>query len=274
MKKDKKYIEKIITLPYISCESIYFNDVVRTHWHDKYELEFFDSGSGIAKINNTEFEVKKGVGYFILPPDTHEYTPITSAKVYTLSFPQHIIENKDLKFFFEKNESIIFQLNDDELEWFKILWKRIKYEIESTLPFSQINAVNLLESLLISIARKNEKVYVKSNYPAQIHNALSYIHAHFTENISLSDVAASLFISNEHFSRVFRQYTDSTFSEYLLSVRLNHAKRLLTSTQLSITQIAESSGFNYNSYFSKAFKNYYGETPAEYRKKIKDSTGI
>ena len=52
MKKDKKYIEKIITNPNINCDSKYFIDVVRPHWHDKYEIEFFESGSGIAKINN------------------------------------------------------------------------------------------------------------------------------------------------------------------------------------------------------------------------------
>ena len=99
--------------------------------------------------------------------------------------------------------------------------------------------------------------------------ALEYIHAHFNENISLSDVADQLYLSPEYFSRLFKEVTGGNFSIYLINYRLNEAKNLLINTDLRITDISFRIGYNNHSYFSRLYKKYMGMTPEEERKKVR-----
>ena len=103
-----------------------------------------------------------------------------------------------------------------------------------------------------------------TNY--HIQQAVNYIEKHFKEDISAADTAAMVGLSREHFSRIFREYTGVTFKQFLISLRLAVAYRLLVGTELSTMDIALSAGFPDSQNFSRHFKRRYGCPPAEYRK--------
>ena len=84
-------------------------------------------------------------------------------------------------------------------------------------------------------------------------------------DLSLSDIAAQFNISEEHFCRVFKEYTGYRPFEYLNLVKLQKAKELLKNTSLSIGEVCIESGFESHSYFSMLFKRSNGCTPGEYR---------
>lgn len=99
-----------------------------------------------------------------------------------------------------------------------------------------------------------------------IEAARKYIEKNLNKNMSRSEVAQQIHLSEEYFSRLFKQETGYTFKDYLMMVKMEAAKDFLSKTQLSVSIIASKVGYSNFSYFSHTFKNYTGVTPQEYRK--------
>ena len=99
-----------------------------------------------------------------------------------------------------------------------------------------------------------------------IENAKKYIEANYRSQLNYRDVAREIFISPSYFLSLFKQETGTTFVDYLTSVRMEEAKRLLHSTDLPVTQIAYDLGFNNSNYFSNIFRKTVGVSATEFRK--------
>ena len=102
------------------------------------------------------------------------------------------------------------------------------------------------------------------NNPA-IRRAIRYIRQHYTEDLSLEEVAGSVKLSPAYFSSLFRRCTGNGFKNYLNHLRVEESKRLLADTDEAIVDIAMSMGFGDQSYFTKVFKKYTGLSPNQYR---------
>lgn len=100
----------------------------------------------------------------------------------------------------------------------------------------------------------------------RVHQVLSWVEEHYSEAISLTDVADQLSVSREYFCRLFRQSMGITFQQYLTGIRLNHAYQDLLHTDTPISEIMEMNGFTNQKKFNASFKNLYGHTPSEVRK--------
>ncbi|MFR2956682.1 MAG: helix-turn-helix domain-containing protein, partial [Lachnospiraceae bacterium] len=98
-----------------------------------------------------------------------------------------------------------------------------------------------------------------------------YINEHFTENLTLEEVASLAGFSKYHFTRLFRQYADTSFYKYLNQRRIDHAKTLLLDPGLSVIEVALASGFSSLSAFLRMFKLLNHCTPTEYRSMYRDS---
>lgn len=92
-----------------------------------------------------------------------------------------------------------------------------------------------------------------------------YIHDHYKKEITLTRAASEVHLSPAYLSRIFKQQTKTSFTEYLTKYRLQEAKKLLLNTDLTIDDIACLVGYNNNSYFSAVFKRYENLTPSEFR---------
>ena len=99
-----------------------------------------------------------------------------------------------------------------------------------------------------------------------IREAKKYISEHFTEPISLEMVSENAGFNTAYFSSMFKKETGMTFTEYLLSKRMDKAKELLKNTKSSVADICESVGYSDVKYFSKNFAKYTSLKPNEYRK--------
>lgn len=99
-----------------------------------------------------------------------------------------------------------------------------------------------------------------------IRQAVAYIDQNFSKPLKLEDVAAVVFLSPHYFSELFAKELQVTFSDYILKVRLDEAKRLLIHTNMNIAEIANTVGYADSRYFSKLFKKQIGVMPKEYRK--------
>ncbi len=107
--------------------------------------------------------------------------------------------------------------------------------------------------------------YIPSRNSELIKKAMLYISEHFSNPLTLEEVAAYVHLHPSYFSTLFKSSTGSSFKEYLNMVRIEESKRLLSNTDYSIIDIAVAVGFEDQSYFSKVFKKYTGLTPKQFR---------
>lgn len=98
---------------------------------------------------------------------------------------------------------------------------------------------------------------------------ISFVNEHYTEKLSLEDVACHVGFSREYFCRFFKQHMGITFLRYLNEVRISHAGRLLSSTDLSVSEVMNESGFTNQTLFNRLFKEIYGMTPRQARNHTK-----
>jgi len=98
---------------------------------------------------------------------------------------------------------------------------------------------------------------------------INYIHANFSENLSLEKLSEISCISISALERRFKKHLGRTPSQYINEVRLREARRLVIETDIPISQIAFQCGFIDPSYFSKRFCKTYGKPPSKLRKKAK-----
>ena len=111
----------------------------------------------------------------------------------------------------------------------------------------------------------NVRVYKQKEYIQKFNDVMDYIDAHYMDELTLEDVASTIGFSKYHFTRLFKQYTNTTFYDYLSFKRIKVAENLLMQPDLSITEVALQSGFSSISTFNRCFKQQKNCTPSEYR---------
>ena len=119
------------------------------------------------------------------------------------------------------------------------------------------NALNDFIELVYSIQDKKRV--------SQIKPAIDYIQQHYTEPLSLDEIAHIAHLSVSRLSHIFKEQTGATRVDYLTNVRVEHAKELLISTNNNCTEICFESGYNNQSYFTRTFKEIVGVTPRQFR---------
>lgn len=90
----------------------------------------------------------------------------------------------------------------------------------------------------------------------------------YSQNIKIQNFSGKYFFSKEYLSRIFKAKYQYGIYEYLLIVRMERAKELLSDPSLQIHDIAGRVGYSDSNYFSKAFKTYFNVSPTEYRKTL------
>ncbi len=95
--------------------------------------------------------------------------------------------------------------------------------------------------------------------------AMAYLEEHCTEHIALKDVAAHVFVSQWHLSKLINRHMNKNFFDILNHLRIEKAKELLKDPSLKVHEVAEHVGFADVAHFSKNFKRLTGKSPVEYR---------
>lgn len=156
-----------------------------------------------------------------------------------------------------RNPSFIPIISASKFTDYDILEQIETSESLSILQKKVYASVNYLIGELIC-SMKNKDDYV-------IQKAKEYIHKNYTDDLTLNDVAAHVFLNGNYFSTLFKQKTGIAFRNYLRNLRIEKAKELLTTTNLRIYEVALKVGYNEHSHFVRAFKSVTGISPGQYR---------
>ena len=121
----------------------------------------------------------------------------------------------------------------------------------------------IIEDELMAVLGKYERL---GRYSEQIVNAISIIHAEYSEKLTLNYLASKIHINPAYLSRKFHEEVGMGFSEYLNEFRLKEAQRMLVEyPDLSISTVSERCGFNSQHYFSQIFRKMTGQSPRDFR---------
>lgn len=124
--------------------------------------------------------------------------------------------------------------------------------------------VNILTTICTESGKAEDDTSALSG---KLKSILHYLDEHYTENISLDQLAEQFFISKYYLSREFKKEYGTTIIQYVLAKKITNAKELLRYSNHSIEEIARLCGIDDASYFNKVFKKMEGCTASEYRKK-------
>lgn len=243
------------------------------HFHDVYEIYYMNAGTRNYFINDANHPVSEGNLVLIKPYDLHKTmdTGIGHSRVLInfnrefLPFHQidEIIEacfstSKVLSFDFAMQNHI------DELV------RKMIIEADSQKVHFYPRLQSQMVELLIEIAR-----YLKENQKAdanitpanqKIYEIIQFLKANYDRNLSLEDLSHEIFISQYYMTRLFKKTTGFTIIEYIHSLRIIEAQRLLKETSKKVIDIAQTVGFSNISNFGKVFKALTGISPLSYRK--------
>jgi len=128
------------------------------------------------------------------------------------------------------------------------------------------------EELNAVLEKFGEKGALQPVYSPLINRALKILEHHYSDRLSLAELAAALYVNPSYLSRRFKAEVGQSYSQYLIKIRLKNVKKLLVSCpDLSIAQIAAQTGFTSQQHLSALFRRSTGLSPREYRKKSRDA---
>jgi AraC-like DNA-binding protein len=131
--------------------------------------------------------------------------------------------------------------------------------------------VKLLEIFATHLSEMSNHIVVQqaNAEPPMITRAKQYIQDHHAEELSLGQVAKAVNTSTFYFCKMFKKFTGVNFTEYVSRIRIECARNLLLNPNLRISEIAYEVGFQSLTHFNRVFKSVVGESPTEYRSRLK-----
>ena len=126
---------------------------------------------------------------------------------------------------------------------------------------------NLQYHMVLDYTEQVERIRFGKSSSKLALDVSDYVRRHLSEAISTEAIARELFISRPYLASKFKKETGETLTDFILKEKTEEAKRLLRYTSKTATMIGAYLGFSSLSHFSRVFKKYTGQSPAEYRKK-------
>lgn len=225
-----------------------------------FQILYTKSGSGTLRVDGRELAQTAGCIFFLSPGIPHEYLPTDGLweTAWVVFRGQHLSEMmKELGF-----GSWHYRENAD-LSACEGIFRRILSAAGDPLNGGERCSLLIYEYIL---EVRSLLVSGRSSAGAA-GGALEYMDANFSRDITLEELAALTGVSLQHFCRVFRAQTGMRPMEYLAHRRVAEAKRLLSTTELSVGEISSLSGYSNPTYFGTVFRRIEGTSPSEYRRK-------
>lgn len=259
-------------------------NTVEWHWHHEFEAGIIRSGHLTSMINQEEFHLSEGDGFFINSEVLHADWDFenNSCQLDSIVFHPRLIGGSHDCIFWQNYINPILHnrafhglsLRHDNPQDQPLL-NLIRSSIDLCDQQSdgyEFPVRNNLSDLLYHIYKlqcqyKSGLSETMIRNEERIKSMISFIESHFQQNITLQEIADSASVSKSECIRCFNKSIGRTPIQFLKEFRLQKAAVLLHSTDMTISDIAFSCGFFEMSYFTRSFRALYNTTPTEYRRK-------
>ena len=236
----------------------------------EYQLVYITRGAGCFESTHCSVTtIQEGTIFLLFPGEWHRFKPDTKTgwDEYWVGFEGKIPENLLQKDFFPIEEPALRTgLHENILQLFKQIIEVTRHEKAGYQPLVS-GAVLYLLGIIFSLV-KQQSLPADDAVGAIMSKARMLLRSSDYKNVSIETVADELGVSYSWFRKTFKAYTGMAPGQYLLQLRIEQAKQLLTDLSKSVKQIASDLNFESAFYFSALFKRKIGLSPEQYRKKL------
>lgn len=219
-------------------------------------------GVGEVEYCGKSFELKSGDGILIDCRKPHYYCAVEDWKVAVLHIYGPLAEHYSDEYI--KSGQLVF--NEAVSGRFHRYVEQLLEIYESPSLHRDLRAHHAIDGLLLYLTVLSANLAIhKQDVPKAVQQAMKHIEEHFTQQISLDDLAAITRSDKYHLAKMFKRYTGFSPHNYLILLRINQAKSLLKTTTLPANKIAHQVGIHDINNFNYLFKKRVGMTPIQYR---------
>lgn len=236
------------------------------HRHEYFEIEIVLSGSAKQNLNGEMYDLKRGSVYFLTNTDFHELIITEPLLNYNISMNLLSVSPEFMKKSLSATQRVFVPAPDQ----FKRLCLLAELIEETSSNYRNTNpsySRMLLSCLLLQMSELfDSDIKNKIGVSSVIQNVILYLHANFRNNPSLDEVADFAQLSRNYLSNLFKKEIGMTLIRYCAALKIGYAKRLLSITDMPITDICFDCGFNSIPNFIRTFNLHTGCSPQKYRK--------
>ena len=247
------------------------------HWHDAVEILYGLEGSTTVGVVDRPYTLSEGDILIIGSGESHCLFPADyRAKRLVLMFEPSVLLGNG---YFAGERDCFSGIERHSSQWDPLIRQKIyracmtiEQEYNRRLPGWQQQIVGQLMLMASDVIREVPKAALSATVQRDdsLRRVLGYLSEHFLEPVTLRDCAAALGFNPSYLSGMFALRTGAPFHRYLLNLRLKKAEWLLASGELPVSEVALESGFSSDKTFYRVFREQYGLSPGDYRKKLRD----
>ncbi|MBQ8985919.1 MAG: AraC family transcriptional regulator [Lachnospiraceae bacterium] len=253
-------------------------DYLSAHWHDSLELVYILNGNADFFLEGTEHKLVPGEFIVTDANQIHEarctHTYMMIVLRYDDDLIQRLMGNKRNFQIICSRAELTDELVPAYLEICECLKKLAPLHVKQPKGYliaEQSIALDILYRLIkdFSIPLYKEDLPEPSRNQLRIKEIVSYIDKHYMESLSLEQIADVFGLNSAYFSRMFRQNIGIPFTQHVNHVRLTHIYHDICTTDEPVLEILDKHGFTNYKLFSRMFKEMYGDTPREIRRRAR-----
>lgn len=256
---------------------------VSLHWHEQMEIIYIKKGSGKVSVNLKPYHVTGGSIIPVLPGELHAIEGDSGVRMEyeNIIFSLSLLDSSDSNDWCRRH--VLDPLRNRTLQFDRPIPPGTDFYCEAASSLDAADAACekrlpgyslivksqlflFVHSLYTHKHRGAELKKTDNAHSDKLKALLLYVRDHYGEQINVNDAAAITGYSSPHFMKLFKKETGQTFVTFLNEYRLAAATYFLRETQDSISNIAETCGFDNLSYFIRSFHKKYGVSPGAYRK--------
>ncbi|MFZ4581160.1 MAG: AraC family transcriptional regulator [Paludibacter sp.] len=245
----------------------YFFNVDKGRILNEFQLLYITNGNGVFTFGNDKHStlISEGKMFFLMPGVWHTYKPIEKSgwNEYWIGFKGEIIDKIVTEGFF-LNRHPVFNIGLNE-RIVDLYMKAIEIANEERAGYQQALSGIVMHILGLMYYRDKTRNFQDEDLISKINKAKVLMRESVYSSLFAEDIAKELHISYSGFRRAFKEFTGTSPSKYIMELKLNEAKLLLSTTAQSVKNISYSLNFENPEYFSVFFKKRTGVTPLEYR---------
>ncbi|HBG02118.1 MAG TPA: AraC family transcriptional regulator [Firmicutes bacterium] len=250
------------------------------HYHDYYEIYYLYSGERHYLLEDRIYHITQGDLVFIPPNIVHQTAESGGTGshermliYFTDSFLSGFLSKEEranlLGCFRQKLKALRLSAVDQTL--LEAILSKMRKEERRHLVWSSLYQKILLSELLIVASRRASEQLEDYFYPEgpvhqKVHNIVRFMGENYQQVLSLGELGERFFVSPAYLSRAFKRVTGLTLVEYLNTVRIKEAQRLLRESDQTVSDVALAVGFSSHTHFGRTFKQMTGLSPIMYRK--------
>ena len=242
---------------------------IRAHIHQFCEIVYVMDGAVHATVDGKSYELHAGDIAVITPFQMHNISSDEETKFWMCVFSNNCIPNYHVDIdFFHNRESAVFKAS----EAIKLQIAEMLASLEHPVYISNESVPRKIKALFYSIFSEFAATVptVTSAKKSDVLSAIFlYLNEHYTEKITLKGVSKALGYNAKYLSQCLGALPNISFPTILNSLRVDHAKALLLSSNFKIIDIAYECGFESEQSFHRAFLSITGMTPGQYRRSAK-----